>query len=371
VTRARRVLLVGILAALPIGYGCRGRTEKPVPAAGSPATAPATREVTVGRSGRLLKVIHAAAVSTAGPARGVRLVRDGKNAAAGLGIELRDGDRLVTDGGTRAVIGTETSAEISLGAGSDLTIRKTSALLAVGSLLVSLKRLFRVETKFVVAGVEGTQFSLAVDPNDVAAVAVLEGSVKVESKVDRWAARSYREGEGCIARGGAEPEKRPLEDQTREQLLRWRQDLEKPIPGTSGPLWEIRPSDRALSTGRIVLDLPEGAEASVDILKGDTRVAGWRGEGSRSLLPGNYDVTISGAPVASVPVQSGMDTRIHAGVLKIKVDESWDLYDESENRRLHGGYGNQSVGLPAGHYKMKIAGGFAPVTIRDNETTEF
>jgi hypothetical protein len=200
---------------------------------------------------------------------------------------------------------------------------------------------------------------------------VLEGSVRVESRVGRWAPRSYKEGEQCVARGEAEPEKRPLDVETRKQLLRWVVDLERPVPGASGTAWEITRSERAVSTGRIVVHVPATADVKVVVFKDGAEVGYWFGNGSKSLFPGNYDVTVSGAPVASVPVQKGMDTRIRAGVFKIKVDGGWELYDESGTRELYYAFDDKSVGLPVGTYKLKIAGIFGPVTIRDNETTEF
>jgi hypothetical protein len=370
--RSRRLAwLLVVFASLPIVFACRGSKERPMPSAESRNATPGTRVVKVEQLGRLQKVINEAGVATTGVAHGVHLIRDGRDVTPELGIELRDGDRVVTEAGTRAVIGTGSSAEISLGASSDFTIRRASGFLLLGSLLVSVKRLFRVETRFVVAGVEGTEFSLSIDSSDITALEVLEGSVRVESKADKWAPRSYAEGEKCVARGAAEPEKRVLDDQGRERLLRWRQDFGRPTPGASSALWDIRRSDRAVSTGRILLDLPSSAHALVEIFKGEVKAGYWYGKGSKSLLPGNYDVTVSGAPVASVPVQSRMDTRIRAGVLKVKVDGLWELYDSTGTRKLHYEYGDREVCLPVGAYQVKIGEGFGPVIIRDKETTEF
>jgi len=225
----RLVLLLAVFAASPIALACRGSKERPAPAAESRAATPGTREVMVEQTGRLLKAIGAAGDTTTGVARGIRLVRDGRDLTPELGINLQEGDRVVTDAGTRAVIGSDMGSEISLGPNSDLTVRNASGFLGLGSLFVSVERLFRV------AGVEGTEFSLAADPSDVTRVSVLEGSVRVESKLDRWAPRSYREGEECIARGEGEPEKRALDDPMRERLLLWRKDFVSPAPGTRSP----------------------------------------------------------------------------------------------------------------------------------------
>jgi ferric-dicitrate binding protein FerR (iron transport regulator) len=178
----------------------------------------------------LLKVIGAGGEATSGAARGIRVIGAGRDVTPEVGMELREGDRVVTDAETRAVIGSDVSSEISMGPNTELTLRKESGFLGLGSLFVSVARLFRVETKFVVAGVEGTQFSVIAE-SDVTKVSVLEGSVRVESRVARWAPRAYRIGEECIARGEQEPVKRVLDAPMRERLLRWRGDLVRVAPG--------------------------------------------------------------------------------------------------------------------------------------------
>lgn len=202
----RMTWLVVVFASPAIAFACRGSKERPIPSAESRTATAGTHEVLVEQLGRLQQVINEAGVATTGVARGVRVIRDGKDLTPQLGIELREGDRVVTDGSTRAVIGSETGPKISLGANSDLTLRKASGFLSLGSLLLSFKGLFRLETEFVVAGVEGTEFAVSVGSGNVMAL-VVEGRVRVESKGEKWASRSYEKGEQCLVRGDAEPEK--------------------------------------------------------------------------------------------------------------------------------------------------------------------
>ena len=101
----RRIRLLIAVASPVIVIACRGSKEQPTPSAES-------RNAEVER---LQKVINETGVVTTGVARGVRLIRDGKDLTARLGTELREGDRIVTDSGTRAVIGSEAGPQISLG----------------------------------------------------------------------------------------------------------------------------------------------------------------------------------------------------------------------------------------------------------------
>jgi hypothetical protein len=139
-----------------------------------------------------------------GVARGVRLVRNGNSIAPDVGIGLHEGDRIITDADTRAVIGSESGPKLSLGKNSDVTLHEQSAFVRLGAILLSIKRLFRLETRFVVAGVEGTELALSVGPSAVMAL-VVEGKVQVRSRDGRWAPRSYARNQGCIVRGSAEP----------------------------------------------------------------------------------------------------------------------------------------------------------------------
>ena len=79
------------------------------------------------------------------------------------------------------------------------------------------------------AGVEGTELAFSVGSGDVVSIAVLEGSVRVESKKERWGTRTYTEGEQGVIRGETEPVKRPLDEGARQRLLRWVEDFERPV----------------------------------------------------------------------------------------------------------------------------------------------
>lgn len=146
--------------------------------------------------------------------------------------------------------------------------------------------------------------------------------------------------------------------------------------------WTITPNPSLTGTiGRMVVDLPKGTKYVVKIFKsGDNNQAvGEASFKSASLLPGVYDVLINtGASVAKmpwrlrgVPVESGKDTRLHAGVLNITASGMWHVYDEAREVMLVGGNGPSRIGLLAGRYQVKVANDFMPIVIRDGQVTDF
>jgi hypothetical protein len=149
----------------------------------------------------------------------------------------------------------------------------------------------------------------------------------------------------------------------------------KTVP-QSGPeeakQWEISPNPKLKSLGRVVVSVPREVDIYVEIREPqeDKRLANSYAAKAFDLLPGQYEVKIMGATVASVPVQPGMDTRIRTGVFNIITDSYWELYDQTKTKVAHA-YSGKKVGLPVGGYQLKIAGRFAEVIIKDGQVSDF
>jgi Cu/Ag efflux protein CusF len=132
--------------------------------------------------------------------------------------------------------------------------------------------------------------------------------------------------------------------------------------------------------GRLVVAFPfsEGVNAGstqVDVFKAGETASLQTGYGAQSLdlLPGTYSVAISGARVDGVTVQSGHDTRLRVGILRIKAGGNTraEVLAADGKTALTGGYGVQVIGLPVGTYRVQIAGGLEAVTIQDGKITDF
>jgi hypothetical protein len=127
--------------------------------------------------------------------------------------------------------------------------------------------------------------------------------------------------------------------------------------------------------GRVVVAYPEEVSARVDVYRAgeEQSVAGGYGDAAFDLFPGTYDVAISGKRVAGVTVQSGHDTQIKVGALRVTASDGTriDLVEPINGKSFAGGYGTDVYGLPIGEVGVQIAGQSATVVIEAAQVTEF
>jgi hypothetical protein len=131
--------------------------------------------------------------------------------------------------------------------------------------------------------------------------------------------------------------------------------------------------------GRVVVAYPiEVADARMDVFRaGDTKsIASGYGNLAFDLLPGTYDVEISGKRVAGVTVQSGHDTQIKVGVLRVSAapDTRIDLVDPAQPAdapKYTGAYGDKLFGLPIGEVGVLIDRQTVSVTITEGQVVDF
>jgi hypothetical protein len=130
--------------------------------------------------------------------------------------------------------------------------------------------------------------------------------------------------------------------------------------------------------GRLVVAFPEGAKTS------DTRtfvykageksdITNFYGNQGVELLPGTYDVAITGKRVEGVTIKSGHDTKVKVGMLRVNAgkDTRVFLLDVDKTRELTNGYGNQELGFPIGTVHVSVAGQSEAVTIQEGKITDF
>src|SRR4051812_19504449 len=127
--------------------------------------------------------------------------------------------------------------------------------------------------------------------------------------------------------------------------------------------------------GRVIVAYPEKVDARIDVFRaGETKaLATAYGDAAFDLLPGTYDVSISGKRVAGVTVRSGNDTQIKVGVLRINASDGTrvDLADSVTKAAVATGYGAQAFGLPIGEIGVQIAGQTENVVIEAGQVAEF
>jgi hypothetical protein len=138
--------------------------------------------------------------------------------------------------------------------------------------------------------------------------------------------------------------------------------------------WQMIQNPERIELGRIVVEVPEDAETYVAIFK-----AGEEGKLEDSyksrafdLLPGLYDVKIHiGAIVESVPVRKHTDTRIRMGLFSITTDSYWAIFDEEKEVKIFDAYSGKKISLPVGQFSLKVGNVFTPITVNDEQTTQY
>lgn len=132
--------------------------------------------------------------------------------------------------------------------------------------------------------------------------------------------------------------------------------------------------------GRIVLTFAEtegGLDATRTVIYQagtDKSVATDYGTVEAELLPGEYDLEVSGKKLAAVRVEPGKDTRVASGVLRLHgaSNTRFVIYDVGgQDDSLYVGYGNSARGLPAGEYEVDVGGQREKVTIEPGKVTDF
>lgn len=140
--------------------------------------------------------------------------------------------------------------------------------------------------------------------------------------------------------------------------------------------WVFEPSPKPGRLGRVVVKLSDEAAGAfvTRVFNPGSEVdqVGGSYQGVTSnLMPGQYDVELSGARVRDVPVKQGTDTRILTGLLNVTADTIWHLFDETKKTKLNGGYSGKKLGLPVGKYYIQVGGRFAEVIIKDGQVIDF
>jgi hypothetical protein len=126
--------------------------------------------------------------------------------------------------------------------------------------------------------------------------------------------------------------------------------------------------------GRLAVAFPPAAVPSgtqVAVIKDGKDLQAGYGSQSWELLPGTYDLRVSGKIVSNISVQARSDTTVRVGVLRVSASSAthWEVLDGSTT--IANGYGVQLVGLPIGSYSFRVAGQTEAFTIRQGQITDF
>jgi hypothetical protein len=130
--------------------------------------------------------------------------------------------------------------------------------------------------------------------------------------------------------------------------------------------------------GRLVVAFPEGAKVdrtTVKVFKANDQndVANGYGSQTFDLLPGAYAVTVNGKRVEGVTIQSGHDTQLKVGVVRVGAGDRTNVkvLDSDQKLELTNGYGQQDLGFPVGTVYVSVAGQSEAATVTEGKITDF
>lgn len=118
-------------------------------------------------------------------ASGVALTRAGRPLKLSTAGPMADGDLIETRSDTAVQISYAPGHQVLILPGT--RVRLGTLYLFIGELLIRARGMFHIETSFMTAGVEGTEFLVRAEGNgDKVDVIVTEGAVICRSNVDLW-----------------------------------------------------------------------------------------------------------------------------------------------------------------------------------------
>jgi FecR protein len=160
----------------------------------------------------------------------IRVFRNGTPVTPELSMGLVPGDEIRTEADSTAIIRFADGTEVIVGPNTH--IRIGSLWVLFGEIYVKARGLFRVETLYVTAGVEGTQYLLTVDSQAEMSMVVLDGAVRLTSKTGSWEPVALRKLEHGVFR----PQETPLMSRVDPaQGNRIIQAINQPVPKILAP----------------------------------------------------------------------------------------------------------------------------------------
>lgn len=147
-----------------------------------------------GALGRLDQVLINDIPAQKGQINVVQIIRENQVAPTNLRMELKQGDEIKTDSESTAIIWLQGGSKIILGPDTHIRLVNPNHIIEmlsvigdkISKLFVEAKGVLQVNTDYVSAASEGTNFLVTQGPNNDVSVTVLEGIVRLESKANRF-----------------------------------------------------------------------------------------------------------------------------------------------------------------------------------------
>jgi hypothetical protein len=158
-------------------------------------------------------------IATAPEWRQIQVTRKGVGLDVAPNMTLETGDTIKTGSGVAAAIRFPNGSQLYVRSHSRIRIGSVFAF--VGELFVRVKGAFQVDTEFVTAGAEGTEWVMRVSPNGDTRCIVLEGRTRMASNEQRWRSISVRANDQMITNGADYQQVTSAPPEEIRQIKRW------------------------------------------------------------------------------------------------------------------------------------------------------
>jgi len=151
------------------------------------------------------------------------------------GVRLDVTPNMTLETGDTVRIGPDVAAAIRFPNGSQLYVRSNSHIRIgsvfafVGELFVRVKGAFQVDTEFVTAGAEGTEWVMRVSPNGDTRCIVLDGYARMASNTQRWRPISVGVNNQMVTYGAEHQQVTSASPEDIRQIKRWVRQIDRII----------------------------------------------------------------------------------------------------------------------------------------------
>jgi hypothetical protein len=164
-------------------------------------------------------------IATAPKWKQIQVTRRGVGLDVTPNMTLETGDTIRTGSGVAVAIRFPNGSQLYVRSNSRIRIGSVFAF--VGELFVRVKGAFRVDTEFVTAGAEGTEWMMRVSPNGDTRCVVLEGRTRMASNEQRWRSISVRANDQMITNGADYQRVTSAPPEEIRQIKRWVSQIDR------------------------------------------------------------------------------------------------------------------------------------------------
>lgn len=169
--------------------------------------------------------VRRGALATESELKSIEIVRQGKPIGVRQHLALEAGDRIRTDSESTAIISYASGTVVYVRPNS--VVRIGSIFVEIGEIFVRARGFFQVDTEFVTAGVEGTEYVVRVGPQQRVGVVVLSGRVACTSKAKRWPKFTLDPYEKAKFERDGPPERSRADEAEIDEIRRWVAEIER------------------------------------------------------------------------------------------------------------------------------------------------